>query len=68
MTVLIDFQDYVNGGIAKYADGTTFAPDHVKRLLCDARLTFVVQGEQREPLWMSRTVQSATNPDGHQLR
>ncbi len=60
MTVLIDFQDYVNGGIAKYADGTTLAPDRVKRLLCDAQLTFIVQGEHREPLWMSRTVRSAT--------
>ncbi len=60
MTVLIDFQDYVNGGIAKYADGTMLAPDRVKRLLCDANLTFVVQGENREPLWMSRTVRSAT--------
>ena len=60
MTVLIDFQDYVNGGIARYADGTTLAPDRVKRLLCDAELTFVVQGEHHEPLWMSRTVRSAT--------
>jgi Domain of unknown function (DUF222) len=60
MTVLIDFQDYINGGIAKYADGTTLAPDRVKRLLCDANLTFIVQGEQHEPLWMSRTVRSAT--------
>jgi Domain of unknown function (DUF222) len=60
MTVLIDFNDYVNGGIARYADGTTLAPDRVKRLLCDAQLTFIVQGEQHEPLWMSRTVRSAT--------
>ena len=60
MTVLIDFQDYVNGGVAKYADGTMLAPDRVKRLLCDANLTFIVQGEQHEPLWMSRTVRSAT--------
>jgi Domain of unknown function (DUF222) len=60
MTVLIDFKDYVNGGIAKYADGTVLAPDRVKRLLCDANLTFIVQGEQNEPLWMSRTVRSAT--------
>jgi Domain of unknown function (DUF222) len=60
MTVLIDFQDYINGGIARYADGTTLAPDRVKRLLCDANLTFIVQGEQHEPLWMSRTVRSAT--------
>jgi hypothetical protein len=50
----------VNGGVAKYADGTMLAPDRVKRLLCDANLTFVVQGEQGEPLWMSRTVRSAT--------
>jgi Domain of unknown function (DUF222) len=60
MTVLINWQDYINGGIAKYADGTTLAPDRVKRLLCDAQLTFIVQGEQHEPLWMSRTVRSAT--------
>ena len=60
MTVLIDWHDYVNGGIARYADGTTLAPDRVKRLLCDAQLTFIVQGEHREPLWMSRTVRSAT--------
>jgi Domain of unknown function (DUF222) len=60
MTVLINFHDYVNGGVAKYADGTMLAPDRVKRLLCDANLTFVVQGEQGEPLWMSRTVRSAT--------
>jgi hypothetical protein len=26
MTVLIDFEDYVNGGVAKYADGTMLAP------------------------------------------
>jgi hypothetical protein len=60
MTVLIDFQDYVNGGVARYSDGTTLAPDRVKRLLCDANLTFIVQGENHEPLWMSRTVRSAT--------
>jgi Domain of unknown function (DUF222) len=60
MTVLIDFEVYVNGGIARYADGTTLAPDRVKRLLCDAQLTFIVQGEHHEPLWMSRTVRSAT--------
>jgi hypothetical protein len=60
MTVLIDFQDYVNGGVARYADGTMLAPDRVKRLLCDASLTFIVQGEHHEPLWMSRTVRSAT--------
>jgi hypothetical protein len=60
VTVLIDWQDYINGGIAKYADGTTLAPDRVKRLLCDAQITCIVQGEQREPLWMSRTVRSAT--------
>jgi Domain of unknown function (DUF222) len=60
MTVLIDFNDYVNGGIARYADGTSLAPDRVKRLLCDAQLTFIVQGEHHEPLWMSRTVRSAT--------
>ena len=60
MTVLIDFHDYVNGGVAKYADGTMLAPDRVKRLLCDANLTFIVHGEQHEPLWMSRTVRSAT--------
>jgi Domain of unknown function (DUF222) len=60
MTVLIDFNDYVNGGVARYADGTTLAPDRVKRLLCDANLTFIVQGEHHEPLWMSRTVRSAT--------
>jgi hypothetical protein len=35
-------------------------PDRVKRLLCDANLTFIVQREQHEPLWMSRTVRSAT--------
>ncbi len=56
MTVLIDFHDYVNGGIAKYVDGTVLAPDRVKRLLCDALLTVIVQGENREPLYMSRTV------------
>jgi Domain of unknown function (DUF222) len=60
MTVLIDWQDYINGGVARYADGTTLAPDRVKRLLCDAQLTFIVQGEEHEPLWMSRTVRSAT--------
>ncbi len=60
MTVLIDWQDYVNGGVAKYADGTMLAPDRVKRLLCDARLRFVVLGEHGEPLWMSRKVRSAT--------
>jgi Domain of unknown function (DUF222) len=60
MTVLIDWQDYINGGVAKYADGTMLAPDRVKRLLCDAELTFIVQGEHGEPLWMSRTVRSAT--------
>ena len=67
MTVLIDFQDYVNGGVARYADGTMLAPDRVKRLLCDAQLTFVVQGEQGEPLWMSRTVRSATPAQWHAL-
>ena len=60
MTVLIDWQDYVHGGVAKYADGTMLAPDRVKRLLCDARLRFIVRGEHGEPLWMSRTVRSAT--------
>jgi Domain of unknown function (DUF222)/HNH endonuclease len=60
VTLLIDWKDYVNGGIAKYVDGTVVAPDRVKRLLCDAKITTIVQGEQKEPLWMSRTVRSAT--------
>jgi Domain of unknown function (DUF222)/HNH endonuclease len=60
MTVLIDWDDYINGGVARYADGTTLAPDRVKRLLCDAMVTVIVQGEKREPLWMSRAVRSAT--------
>jgi hypothetical protein len=60
MTVIIDFQDYINGGVAKYADGTMLAPDRVKRLLCDAQLRFIVHGEHGEPLWMSRKVRSAT--------
>jgi Domain of unknown function (DUF222)/HNH endonuclease len=60
MTVLIDWADYINGGVARYADGTTLAPDRVKRLLCDAKITVIVRGEQGEPLWMSRTVRSAT--------
>jgi Domain of unknown function (DUF222)/HNH endonuclease len=60
VTLLIDWKDYVNGGIAKYVDGTIVAPDRVKRLLCDAKITTIVQGEHKEPLWMSRTVRSAT--------
>ena len=60
VTVLIDWQDYVNGGIARYADGTTLAPDRVRRLLCDAELTVIITGEHGEPLWMSRKVRSAT--------
>jgi hypothetical protein len=60
VTVLIDWQDYVNGGIARYADGTTLAPDRVRRLLCDAELNVIITGEHREPLWMSRKVRSAT--------
>ena len=60
MTVLIDWQDYVNGGVARYADGTTVAPDRVRRVLCDARLNFIQLGEHQEPLWMSRTVRTAT--------
>lgn len=52
MTVLIDWQDYVNGGVARYTDGTTLAPDRVRRLLCDAKLTFIQLGEHGEPLWM----------------
>jgi Domain of unknown function (DUF222) len=60
VTVLIDWQDYVNGGIARYADGTTIAPDRVKRLLCDAELNVIITGEHGEPLWMSRKVRSAT--------
>jgi Domain of unknown function (DUF222) len=59
VTVLIDWQDYVNGGIARYADGTTLAPDRVRRLLCDAELNLIITGEHREPLWMSRKVRSA---------
>lgn len=60
MTVLIDWQDYVNGGVARYTDGTTLAPDRVRRLLCDAKLNFIQLGEQGEPLWMSRSVRTAT--------
>lgn len=60
MTVLIDWQDYVNGGVARYTDGTTLAPDRVRRLLCDAKLNFIQLGEHQEPLWMSRTVRTAT--------
>ena len=60
VTVLIDWQDYVNGGIARYADGTTIAPDRVRRLLCDAELNVIITGEHGEPLWMSRKVRTAT--------
>ena len=60
VTVLIDWQDYVNGGIARYADGTTLAPNRVRRLLCDAELNVIITGEHGEPLWMSRKVRSAT--------
>ncbi len=60
MTVLIDWQDYVNGGVARYTDGATLAPDRVRRLLCDAKLNFIQLGEHGEPLWMSRTVRTAT--------
>jgi hypothetical protein len=47
VTVLIDWQDYINGGIARYADGTTIAPDRVRRLLCDAELNVIITGERR---------------------
>ncbi len=60
MTVLIDWQDYVNGGVARYTDDTTLAPDRVRRLLCDAKLNFIQLGEHGEPLWMSRSVRTAT--------
>ena len=60
VTLLIDWHDYVNGGIARYADGTTLAPDRVRRLLCDAELNIIITGEHSEPLWMSRKVRTAT--------
>jgi Domain of unknown function (DUF222) len=70
VTVLIDWQDYVNGGIARYADGTTLAPNRVRRLLCDAELTVIeIMAPPTSTTWPSsaaNTTKPSTNPAGPQ--
>jgi Domain of unknown function (DUF222) len=61
VTLLITFQDYVSGGIARYADGTVVAPNRVKQLLCDAVLTPLITGESGQPLWLGRSARTASN-------
>ena len=61
VTLLLTFQDYVSGGIARYADGTVVAPNRVRQLLCDAVITPLITGDSGQPLWMGRNVRSATN-------
>jgi Domain of unknown function (DUF222)/HNH endonuclease len=59
--LLIPFDTFVNGGVATYADGTTVSPDRVRRLLCDAVITPLLQGDAGQPLWMGRSVRTATD-------
>jgi hypothetical protein len=59
--LLIPFDTYVNGGVATYANGTTVSPDRVRRLLCDAVITPLLQGDAGQPLWMGRSVRTATD-------
>ena len=61
VTLLLTFQDYVSGGIARYADGTVVAPNRVKQLLCDAVITPLINGESGQPLWLGRSARSASN-------
>jgi hypothetical protein len=59
--VLIPFDTFANGGVASYADGTTVTPDRVRQLLCDAVITPLLQGDAGQPLWMGRSVRTATD-------
>ena len=61
VTLLLTFQDYVSGGIARYADGTVVAPNRVKQLLCDAVITPLITGESGQPLWLGRSARSASD-------
>ena len=56
--LLIPFDSYANGGVAAHADGTIVPPDHVRRLLCDAVIEPLAQGEHGQPLWMGREVRT----------
>jgi Domain of unknown function (DUF222) len=59
--LLIPFDTYVTGGVASYPDGTTVSPDRVRQLLCDAVITPLLQGDAGQPLWMGRSVRTATD-------
>jgi len=57
--LLIPFDSYVNGGLASFADGTIVTPLRLRRLLCDAVITPLVQGDDGQPLWMGQAIRSA---------
>jgi hypothetical protein len=59
--VLIPFETFANGGVASYADGTNIAPAIVQRLLCDAVITPMIQGDTGQPLWLGRSKRTASD-------
>jgi hypothetical protein len=59
--VLIPFDTFANGGLASYANGTTIAPAVVQRLLCDAVITPLLQGDTGQPLWLGRSQRTASD-------
>jgi hypothetical protein len=59
--LLLPADTYLHGGPAQFSDGTIVAPERVKRLLCDAVITPLIQGDAGEPLWMGRKHRTATD-------
>jgi hypothetical protein len=59
-TMIINFHDYVTGGIAQYADGTIVTPDRVKQFLCNAVITPMVVGAAGQVMWLGHSHRTAS--------
>jgi Domain of unknown function (DUF222) len=60
-TLLLNVDPEMSVVFAAYADGTIVPVDRLQRLLCDGVITPIVQGDKGQPLWMGRSVRTATD-------
>ena len=61
VTLLVTVDSSMSIVFAAYADGTIVPANRLQRLLCDAVITPLAQGSEGQPLWMGRSVRTATN-------
>ena len=61
VTLLLTMNPDMEIVFSAYADGTIVPNNRVQRLLCDAVITPLATGEDGQPLWMGRSVRTATD-------